>query len=336
MKTAIIGTGSWGTALSLVLNQNGHRVTCWTIEEDVLRDIKEKKENIKYLPGVKVPESVIITGSLEESLLNAEMIVLSVPSQVTGQVVPKIKEFLKADQDPVWVSVAKGIENKTYRRISRVIEETGQIPAGRIGVLSGPSHAEEVGRKIPTAIVSASSELQTARLIQSIFKNTFFRVYASDDITGVELGGALKNIIALAAGICDGAGFGDNTKAALMTRGLAEIKRLGVKLGANEETFAGLSGMGDLIVTCMSRHSRNRYVGEQIGKGKTLDEVLAGMVMVAEGVKTTVSAYELSIKHEVEMPITEQIYLTMFENKPAYEAMIDLMSRSSKIENWDK
>jgi glycerol-3-phosphate dehydrogenase (NAD(P)+) len=228
----------------------------------------------------------------------------------------------------------KGLENHSLLRVSEVIHQVGGIPENNIAVLFGPSHAEEVSRGIPTAIVSASKDKNTATLVQDLFMTTFFRVYANLDIIGVELGGALKNIIAVAAGICDGAGFGDNTKAALITRGLVEINRLGVKLGANPDTFAGLSGMGDLIVTCMSRHSRNRYVGEQIGKGRTLQDVLNEMVMVAEGVKTTASAYELSKRENIEMPITKQVYETLFEEKPPVEAMKELMTRASKLEDW--
>ncbi len=333
MKITIIGAGSWGTALAMVLNGNKHNVACWTIEQDVVEDVKLNRENSKYLPGIKLPEAIEFTMDMEQALRDAELIVNAVPSQVTRKVVPQVVNILKGAQ-PVWVTVAKGIENKTFLRISEVISKVGNIPPGKVAALSGPSHAEEVSRKIPTAIVAASSDVDTAHFVQSVFMADFFRVYSTDDIIGVELGGALKNIIALAAGICDGAGFGDNTKAALMTRGLVEINRLGKKMGALGKTFAGLSGMGDLIVTCMSRHSRNRYVGEQIGKGRSLQEVLDEMVMVAEGVKTTLSAYELSRKENVEMPITEQIYLTLFENKPPEKAMYDLMTRASKIEDW--
>jgi glycerol-3-phosphate dehydrogenase (NAD(P)+) len=333
MKVTVIGTGSWGTALAMVLSGNRHKVSCWTIEQDVYDDATKNRKNSKYLPDVELPESINFTMDLEEALRDTDMIINAVPSQVTRKVVPQIVDLIK-DGDPVWVTVSKGIENKTFLRISEVINEVGNIPKSKIVALSGPSHAEEVSRKIPTAVVAASSDIETAHFVQSAFKCDFFRVYSTNDIIGVELGGALKNIIALAAGICDGAGFGDNTKAALMTRGLVEINRLGVKMGAVSKTFAGLSGMGDLIVTCMSQHSRNRYVGEQIGKGRSLQEVLDEMVMVAEGVKTTLSAYELSKKINVEMPITEQIYYTLFENKKPEEAMYDLMTRASKIEDW--
>lgn len=333
MKVAVIGAGSWGTALALVLNSNKHEVKCWTIEQSTIDDVRDKGENTRFLPGIQIPKEILITDDLYEAAHDAEVIINSVPSQVTRDVVPKVCETLEC-KDQIWVTVSKGIENKTYLRISEVINQAADIPLDNIVAISGPSHAEEVGRKIPTAIVSSSTNLESARRIQDLFMTPYFRVYASPDIIGVELGGALKNIVALAAGICDGAGFGDNTKAALMTRGLVEMNRLGAEMGAQSDTFAGLSGMGDLIVTCMSKHSRNRHVGEQIGRGRKLDDVIAEMVQVAEGVKTTLSAYELSQKRKVEMPITEQIYLTLFENKAPLEAMTDLMTRASKLEDW--
>lgn len=334
MRIAMIGGGSWGTALALVLHENGHSVRSWTIDQQSLEDIKTKHENSRYLPGIPIPQDIVFSDDLEWVLGDRpELIVNAVPSQVTRKALEQVKKIYK-DQGQIWVSVAKGIENKTYLRVSEVIGQVMEIPEEQIGVLSGPSHAEEVARKIPTAIVSASKSIETARKIQQVFMNQYLRIYANDDILGVELGGALKNIIALAAGICDGAGYGDNTKAALMTRGLVEISRLGVVMGARSATFAGLSGMGDLIVTCISRHSRNRYVGEQIGKGRSLKEVLDEMVMVAEGVRTTESAYELARQKNVEMPITEQIYKVLFEDKSPNQAMIDLMTRASKIEDW--
>lgn len=333
MKIALIGAGSWGTSLALVLHHNKHQVRCWTIEQSTITNVQKKGENSRYLPGVKIPEDLIFTMDLKEALEGAELILSSVPSQIVRQVIPQILKNLD-NKRQIWVTVSKGIENKTYLRISEVIHEVGNIPRDKIVVLSGPSHAEEVSRKVPTAIVAASQNLESARTVQEVFMTPYLRIYANPDIIGVELGGALKNIIALAAGICDGAGFGDNTKAALMTRGLVEMNRLGVKMGAQSNTFAGLSGMGDLIVTCMSRHSRNRHVGEQIGKGRKLQEVIDEMVMVAEGVKTSISAYELSRKLNVEMPITEQIYQTLFEEKPAQQAMLDLMTRQSKEEDW--
>jgi glycerol-3-phosphate dehydrogenase (NAD(P)+) len=332
VKVTVLGAGSWGTTLALVLNQNNHLVTCWSFDKNDIESIKKTKENKKFLPGINIPASINFTNDLQASIKSAEVIVVAIPSHAVRSVVQSID--LSAKINLIWINVAKGIENKTLLRVSEVIEEVGRVSPENIAVLFGPSHAEEVSREIPTAIVSASKNQETATLVQHLFMTSYFRVYANLDIIGVELGGALKNIIAVAAGICDGAGFGDNTKAALITRGLVEINRLGVKMGAKPDTFAGLSGMGDLIVTCMSQHSRNRYVGEQIGKGRTLKEVLDDMVMVAEGVKTTASAYELSKKEDVEMPITEQVYKTLFEGKPPAEAMKDLMTRASKLEDW--
>jgi glycerol-3-phosphate dehydrogenase (NAD(P)+) len=333
MNIAVIGAGSWGTTLALVLNENKNHVRCWTIEEETVRNIRESKENSRYLPGVRIPDTVVFSTDLRQTVKGAELIVSAVPSQVTRKVLPDVVNALNRPGQ-FWVSVSKGIENDTYLRVSEVIHQETGVPMEKIAALSGPSHAEEVSRKIPTVVVSASTSLKTAQKIQDIFMNSYFRVYASDDLVGVELGGALKNIIALAAGICDGAGYGDNTKAALITRGLVEINRLGVNLGARSDTFAGLSGMGDLIVTCMSRHSRNRYVGEQIGKGRTLKDILDEMVMVAEGIKTTLSAYEIAQSRSVEMPITEQVYLTLFKNKKPQDALFDLMTRASKTEDW--
>ncbi len=332
MKVAVLGAGSWGTTLALVLQENGHTVHCWTPETTDIESIAGTGENSRFLPGVKIPASIVFSDNISETLKDAAYIVMAVPSHAVRPVIEKCAGF--AAPQTVWISVAKGIENDTLLRVSQVIERVGKIYPEKIAVLSGPSHAEEVSRHVPTAVVSASISRETAKNVQHIFINDYFRVYANLDIIGVEFGGALKNIIALAAGICDGAGFGDNTKAALMTRGLVEMNRLGVTLGALPDTFAGLSGIGDLIVTCMSRHSRNRHVGEEIGKGRKLEEVLAEMVMVAEGVKTTRSAFHLALEHQVDMPITEQVYQTLFENKPPLEAMRELMTRASKIEDW--
>jgi glycerol-3-phosphate dehydrogenase (NAD(P)+) len=332
VKVTVLGAGSWGTTLALVLNQNNHKITCWSFDKKDVDEINKTGENKKFLPGLSLPDDVIFTNDLQGSMDSAEIIIVAIPSHAVRSVIQSID--LAEKKNLVWVNVAKGIENKTLLRISQVIEQVGHVSPQNIAVLFGPSHAEEVSREIPTAIVSASSSQKTATLVQDLFMRPYFRVYSNLDIVGVELGGALKNIIAVAAGICDGAGFGDNTKAALITRGLAEINRLGLKMGAKADTFAGLSGMGDLIVTCTSMHSRNRYVGEQIGKGRSLQDILNEMVMVAEGVKTTASAFELSQKENVEMPITEQVYKTLFEGKPPAEAMRDLMTRASKFEDW--
>ncbi len=332
MKITVLGAGSWGTTLALVLEENGHDVTCWSFNPKDIEQIQATHENKQFLPGVKIPDTIRFTSNLMESVRDTSVVAVVIPSHAVRKVITEIKDFV-ADST-TWITAVKGIENKTFLRMSGVIADATNSSPERIAVLSGPSHAEEVSRKVPTAIVSACADKDTARMVQDLFMRPYFRVYANMDVIGVELGGALKNIIALAAGICDGAGFGDNTKAALMTRGLVEINRLGVKLGANPDTFAGLSGMGDLIVTCMSRHSRNRYVGEQIGKGKSLQQILEEMVMVAEGVKTTESVHGLSKKVNVEMPIANEVYKTLFENKPSVEAMQDLMTRASKIEDW--
>ncbi len=332
MKVGVLGAGSFGTTLALVLNSNNHDVTCWSFEKETVDDIDSTGINKKFLPGVEIPKSINFTTNLNETAYDKDVIVVAVPSQAVRETVVKLENNFNPES--IWVNVAKGIENNTLFRISQVLHDAGKLPKENIAVLYGPSHAEEVSRKVPTAIVAASESLETAEKIQKLFMTDYFRVYASQDVIGVELGGSLKNIIALAAGICDGANFGDNTKAALITRGLVEINRMGVKMGANPSTFAGLSGLGDLVVTCMSQHSRNRYVGEQIGKGRKLEEILEEMSMVAEGVKTTKSAYDLSIKDSIEMPITEQVYKTLFENKPPIEAMKDLMTRESKIEDW--
>ena len=331
MRVTVLGSGSWGTSLALILDQNKNRVTCWSFEKEDIDIIKNTGQNGRFLPGVNIPPSIVFTNQLEDSITDSELIVVAVPSQVVRPVVQQLSHTIS--KELIWVNVAKGIEKKSLLRVSEILEQVAQVSSSNIAVLSGPSHAEEVSRKIPTAVVAASANENVAKLVQKLFSTSVFRVYANFDVIGVELGGALKNIIALAAGICDGAGFGDNTKAALMTRGLVEITRLGTRCGANADTFAGLSGMGDLIVTCMSRHSRNRFVGEQIGKGRSLQAILSEMVMVAEGVHTTASAYELAKKQKVEMPITEQVYKTLYEGKSPLAAMQELMTRESKIED---
>lgn len=332
IKVGILGAGSWGTALALLLYSNGHQVSLWEFREDAARQLDHIRENLEFLPGIALPKGIEITSDLALAVADTDMLVVAVPSHVVRPVIQQLPVFKSA---PIIVNVAKGIENDTLLRMSQVIEENIQgVPGEKIATLSGPSHAEEVSRQIPTAIVAASSSMTTAETVQHVFLNNYFRVYRSQDLVAVELGGSLKNIIAVAAGICDGAGFGDNTKAALQPRGLVEMARLGVKMGANKMTFAGLSGMGDLIVTCMSRHSRNRYLGEQIGKGRTLPDVLDEMVMVAEGVKTTRSAYQLSQKYEIELPITEQVYKILFEDQNPKEAMYELMLRNPKEESW--
>jgi len=333
MKIGILGAGGWGTALSILLSSNGHKVTLWEFQPNVAHVLATKRVNEPLLPGVRIPDEVEITSELEQVVENAEIIVIAVPSHVVRSLTERMRSF--SLQDKLVVSVAKGLENETLKRLSEVIlENLPQLNSAQIVILSGPSHAEEVSRGVPTTVVAASESLESAKKIQRIFTTSTFRVYTNIDVIGVELGGSLKNIIAIAAGISDGVGYGDNTKAALMTRGLVEITRLGVAMGANPMTFAGLSGMGDLIVTCMSRYSRNRYVGEQIGRGRKLSEVLSEMVMVAEGVRTTKSAMALAEKYHVEMPITQQVYEVLFGNKDPQVAMSELMSRDLKVEKW--
>ena len=333
-KIAVLGAGSWGIALALVLENNGHEVTLWEFRPDAAEQLKQTRDAKEFLPGIKIPATIQVENNLDKAIQEKDILICAVPSHVVRQLSVQINE-VKINSIPIVVNVAKGIENDSLMRMSQVLQQTiDWLPMENIITLSGPSHAEEVSKKIPTAIVSSGIDVKNADLIQKVFMNRYFRVYTNQDIIGVELGGALKNIIALAAGICDGAGFGDNTKAALQPRGLVEIVRLGTAMGARPETFAGLSGMGDLIVTCMSKHSRNRYVGEQIGKGRTLGEILKEMVMVAEGIKTTRSAYELSKKHNIEMPITEQVYKVLFENKRTEDALNELMLRGAKKEKW--
>ena len=333
-KVTVLGAGSWGIALALVLDHNGHDVTLWEFRPDAAERLNQTRDAKEFLPGVKIPASIQVKSDIEQACSDKNILVVAVPSHVVRSVGERLNK-LTIETLPILVNVAKGVENDTLLRMSEVLEQTiNWANQDNILTLSGPSHAEEVSRQIPTAIVSSSVNLNTAELIQQAFMNEYFRVYTNQDIIGVELGGALKNIIAIAAGICDGAGFGDNTKAALQPRGLVEIVRLGTAMGAEPITFAGLSGMGDLIVTCMSRHSRNRYVGEQIGKGRKLEEILKEMVMVAEGVKTTRSAYQLSKKYNVEMPITSQTYQVLFEGKDARDALKELMLRGPKEERW--
>lgn len=331
---AVLGAGSWGIALGLVLENNGHQVTLWEFRPDAAERLQKTRDAKEFLPGMMLPYSIQVENSLEKACTAKDIIVVAVPSHVVRSVGERLDKIAYEDP-PILVNVAKGVENDTLLRMSEVLKQTVKwTDDEHVVTFSGPSHAEEVSRRIPTAIVSACMNISIAELIQQIFMNEYLRVYTNQDIIGVELGGALKNIIAIAAGICDGAGFGDNTKAALQPRGLVEIVRLGTAMGADPITFAGLSGMGDLIVTCMSRHSRNRYVGEQIGKGRKLDEILQEMVMVAEGVKTTRSAYQLSQKYNVEMPITKQVYQILFEDKDARDALRELMLRGPKEEKW--
>lgn len=332
MKVSVLGAGSWGTTLAILLFNNGHNVTLWEYQRNFAKILSSKRENKIFLPGVKIPKEIEITHSLDDAIKGKHLVVIAIPSQFIRSVVHKFRH--ENFNNTTFVSVAKGIEKESLFTVSQILKsEIPELDDSNIGVLSGPSHAEEVSRKIPTAVVAASSSENTAQLIQAAFMTSYFRVYSSTDIVGVELGGALKNVIAIGAGIVDGSEFGDNTKAAIMTRGIAEISRLGIALGAQPLTFSGLSGMGDLIVTCMSKHSRNRFVGEQIGKGKKLKEVLKSMEMVAEGVETSRSSYELSVKNHIDVPIISSVYQILFLDKDPAKITYDLMTRDMKSEH---
>jgi glycerol-3-phosphate dehydrogenase (NAD(P)+) len=333
MNIAVLGAGSWGITLAILLSENGHTVTLWSYREKDTLLIRNTRENPDFLPGVHIPGAVHVTSDILEATRGAEMIVAAVPSQHLRSVMAHLRSVPL--RDVMVVNVAKGIENGTLMTMSEMLHDTlPDLDPQHVTTLSGPSHAEEVSRRIPTAVVAASMNQETAKLVQRVFMLPYLRVYVSTDLRGVELGGALKNVIAIAAGIIDGANLGDNTKAAVMTRGIAEIARIGVALGARVQTFAGLSGIGDLMVTCMSRHSRNRFIGVEIGKGRKLQEILSGMVMIAEGVDTTQSAFDLGRKVGVEVPIIEQVHRILFEDKDPLQACRDLMTRDPKGENW--
>ena len=328
-EVSVIGAGSWGIALALLLAKNGNKVTVWSIVKEEIDMLNEKREHVDKLPGVPLPSDMIFTTDLEAAVKGKKVLVLAVPSVFTRGTANKMKDFVEEGQ--IIVNVAKGIEESTLMTLSDIIEE--EIPQADVAVLSGPSHAEEVGRGVPTTIVVGAKTEETALYLQNMFMNDVFRVYTSSDILGMELGGSLKNVVALAAGIADGLGYGDNTKAALITRGIAEISRLGVAMGGKAESFYGLTGIGDLIVTCASVHSRNRKAGVLIGQGKTMDEAMKEVKMVVEGVYSAKAAMLLSQKYNVSMPIIEQVNLVLFENKPADEAVKDLMFRDKRVEN---
>lgn len=325
---AVLGTGSWGTALALVLARSGNSVRLWGAHSEKVARIRQKRE-IKFLPGVPLPDELLVTDAIDEAIDGADFWINAVPTKYIRDVFGRLKGEIPG-AIPV-VNSAKGIENETLLRASQVISDV--LGRRKMSVLAGPSHAEEVVKRVPTTVVVASGARGVAEMVQGAFQSGDFRVYTHTDVIGVEMGGALKNVIAIAAGICDGLEFGDNAKAALITRGIAEISRLGVALGARKTTFAGLSGIGDLIVTCISRFGRNRAVGEQIGRGKTLDQILDEMEMVAEGVWTTKAAVELAHRHNVEMPITEEVHKVLFDTKRPDLAVRDLMRRQSKPED---
>lgn len=326
-RVSILGGGSWGIALAVLLHKNGHEITVWSALETEIEMLKEKHEH-KMLPGVRLSEDTVFTTDDREAVEGQELLVMAVASSFTRSTAHRLSALVAPGQKIL--NVAKGIEEHTLMTLSEIIEQ--EIPQADVAVMSGPSHAEEVGRGIPTTIVVGAKSKETAEYIQNLFMNEAFRVYISPDILGMELGGALKNVVALAAGIADGLGYGDNTKAALITRGLAEIARLGMAMGGKFETFCGLTGIGDLIVTCASMHSRNRRAGILIGQGKTCDEAMAEVQMVVEGVYSAKAAMELAEKYQVQLPIIEQVNKVLFENKSAAQAMKELMLRDKKLE----
>ncbi len=328
---AVIGAGSWGTTLANLLAEKGFPVILWVFEQDLCARMQQSRVNDLYLPGVVLSENLNFSSELPQVVADKQLLLFVTPSQITRNVLQQAIAYI--DPETLIVSASKGIENDSLMLLSQVFEEL--LPTAmhkQLGFLSGPSFAKEVSKGMPTAVVAAAKNEQVAEQIQAIFSTEKFRVYTHDDIIGVELGGAMKNVIALAAGVSDGLGFGHNTRAALITRGLAEMTRMGLKLGGNAETFAGLTGMGDLVLTCTGDLSRNRSVGIELGKGRSLEEILAGMQSVAEGVKTSLSAYQLAQKLAVEMPIVEQIYLILYQNKDPRQAVSDLMLRNLKAE----
>ena len=330
MNIAVLGDGAWGSAIAHLLSNNNHSVTLWGPFPDYIMKMQKNHSNPRFLPDIKFPAKLKISSDLKTTVNNSEILVLGLPSQYIRKLIIDFKPFFNANKHII-VNLAKGIENHSLKRISQIVEEIlGDV---KYSVLSGPSHAEEVFLKVPTAVVASSKCNETVEIVQKAFINNTFRVYSSHDPVGVELGGALKNVYAIAAGISDGMNLGDNTKAALLTRSIAEMSRLGKILGGNFETFAGLSGIGDLIVTCYSKHSRNRFVGEKLGSGKTLNEVLEELNMsVAEGVKTTKSVYQLAKKHNISTPIIDELYTILYDNKDPRKSIIDLMTRDATKE----
>ncbi len=329
---AVFGAGSWGTALALSAARTGKRVVLWARRDDAVEAMRREGENREYLPGAPFPPTLTVTSDLDEAARSADLWLFATPSQaargVAERLIPHVRPSVVA------YSASKGIETGTLLTATEVLADVLPLGRARLGVLYGPSHAEEVARGAPTAIVAAGYDPAVASLVQAAFAAPMLRVYVHTDVLGVEIGGSVKNVLALAGGMSDGLGGGDNSKAALITRGIAEIRRLGVALGARPSTFAGLTGLGDLVVTCMSQHSRNRHLGERLGRGQSLESALASMTMVAEGVKTTQSAHDLAARHGVEMPITEAVYQILFEGKTCIEALAELMARAPKHEEW--
>ncbi|MGL5577111.1 MAG: NAD(P)H-dependent glycerol-3-phosphate dehydrogenase [Sarcina sp.] len=327
-KTTFIGAGSFGTSLAILLGNKGIEVSLWDREEKIVNEINNNRTNDKYIKDLKIPQTVTAFTDMDKALERSKFVVLSVPSHVIRSVARGLKG--KILKNVILINIAKGIEEGTNLTLSQIINE--ELPENPVVVLSGPSHAEEVAQSIPTTLVASSKDMKSARLVQDLFMDKNFRIYTNEDIIGVEIGGAVKNIIALAAGICDGMGYGDNSKAALMTRGMYEITKVGIALGGKAETFYGLTGMGDLIVTCTSMHSRNRRAGILIGQGKTLDQAVEEVGMVVEGVKACKAFHELQKTVEVSMPITELLYKILFEGVKAQDAVIHLMKRDKKSE----
>ncbi len=328
-KAGVVGAGSFGTSLAILLHSNGHQVTVWSRNDAEVKRLSEEREHKSKLPGVKLPQDMIFTSDIKEAAEDKDFIVFAVPSPAVRSVARAIAPFVREDQ--IIVDVAKGIEESTLMTLSQQIEE--EIPQANVAVLSGPSHAEEVGRGLPTIVVVGANDKQTALYLQEMFMNEVFRVYISPDKLGIELGGSLKNVIALAAGIADGMGYGDNTKAALITRGIAEISRLGVAMGGAIESFSGLTGIGDLIVTCASVHSRNRKAGYLMGQGMSMQEAMDEVKMVVEGVYSTKAAVKLGEKYGVSLPIVNKVNEILFEGKDPKEAVNELMLRDSKAEH---
>ncbi len=335
-NVGIMGAGSWGTALALLLHRNGHRVTVWSISEEEVEMLSVRREHVSKLPGVKIPEDMMFTTDVESTVKEKDFIVLAVPSPFTRSTARSMSQYVSDGQ--IIVDVAKGIEEDTLMTLSQQIEQ--EIPQANVAVLSGPSHAEEVGRGLPTIVVIGAKKEETARYLQEMFMNEVFRVYTSPDMLGMELGGSLKNVIALAAGIADGLGYGDNTKAALITRGIAEIARLGVKMGGAIESFTGLTGIGDLIVTCASVHSRNRKAGYLMGQGRSMQEAMDEVQMVVEGVYSAKAAVKLGKEYKVSLPIIDKVSEVLFEGKDPREAVNELMLRDGRTEHnalhWEK
>ena len=328
-KIGIIGAGSWGTALAVNLARNNHEVVIWSIMEDEIKMLEEHREHVDKLPGVKLAENISFTTDMETAIKGMDMLVLAVPSIFTRSTSKNMAQFVEEGQ--IIACVGKGIEDNTFMTITDIVEE--EIPQADVAVLCGPSHAEEVGQGLPTTVVAGAHSQKTAEFIQDTFMNETFRVYTSPDMLGMELGGSFKNVIALAAGMCDGLGFGDNTKAALIVRGISEVARLAVAMGAKPETVNGLTGVGDLIVTCQSKHSRNRKAGELMGQGLTMDQATKEVKRVVEGVYSAKAALALGKKYYVQMPIIEEVNKVLFEDKSAKEAVYDLMLREKRVES---